>query len=146
MGGFRFLDDKPPARTRLHQRRRFGNAVATRMGEDEVGRIGKAWRLGFEPGGRKGHQRHGEMPRDGLHGRLLGAHVQRRDEGDVLRVRNDGGGERDELSGGRAAFAAEAKDERSSSGIRGWGFGAHERSLAKFHAKEPGLAVSDSSG
>ena len=118
MGGFRLPDDKPSARTRLRQRRRFGNAVATRMGEDEVGRIGQAWRLGFEPGGRKGHQRHGEMPRDGLHGRFLGTHVQRRDEGDVLWVHDDGCSERDKFGGGRAAFAAKAKDERSSSGIR----------------------------
>lgn len=57
------------------------------------------------------------MPGDGMHGRLLRARIQRRDEGDILRAGNDGDSESDEFVRRRAAFAAKAEDKRSSCGI-----------------------------
>ena len=117
MGGFRLFDDQAPTRAGLRQRRRLGNAVAAGMGEDDSGRIGKARSLGFEPVGREGHERHGKMLRHRLHGRLPGARIQRRDEGDIPGPGDDGDGERYEFGGRRAAFAAEAENERASSNI-----------------------------
>ena len=56
------------------------------------------------------------MRRHGMHGRLLGTHIQRGDEGDIPGPGN-GDGERHKLGGRRAAFAAKAEDERAASGI-----------------------------
>lgn len=57
------------------------------------------------------------MLRYGVHCRLFSAHVQRRDEGDVLGTSYDGNGQFQEFSRWRAAFAAKAKNEQSSSGV-----------------------------
>ena len=145
MGGFRLSDDKAPRRSGLRQCGGFGNAVTPRICEDEIGRIGKARRLRLEARGREGHERRGEMPGYGLHGGLFGAHVQRRDESNALRIGDDGKRQIEEFSGGRAALAAEADDKRSSSGLGEWGLSAHG-GLSKIPRERPGLAVSDGSG
>lgn len=118
MGGFRLLDEQSRIRPCLRQRGGLGNAVTTRIGEDEVGRIGKARCLGFKAHCRKGYEWHGKMPGDGAHGRLFGAHVERGNGSDMLRANNDGYGKIDKFGGRCPAFTAKAEDERSSSSLR----------------------------